>query len=74
VIRLWKFVKSLFAWRRVFSSGVWIYFENKIAGDREAVATFNGWCAVDLVWLRSGRGAAYIYGVHDRQCIKEGPL
>lgn len=32
-----KWFKSLFAWRAVRNSGVWVYFENSITHQRKAV-------------------------------------
>lgn len=32
-----RWFKSLFAWETVFATGVWVYLQNKITGQRKAV-------------------------------------
>jgi len=47
-----RWLKSLFAWRDVRSTGVWLYRENAITGQRAAVQIARGvYQPLDFDWL-----------------------
>lgn len=48
---MFDFLKSIFAWEKVFDSGAYSYYENAITGERQAVKTRYGWSPVDTDWL-----------------------
>lgn len=51
-----RWLRSLFAWRFVRSTGAWAYYENDVTGKREAHRIGgDGHEPVDLLWLRGGR-------------------
>lgn len=54
-------VRSLFAWRFVRDSGVWLYSENTVTGERKALRIGSCWQPVDLDWLDNGNG----YRIYD---------
>lgn len=49
-----RWFKSLFAWRAVRSTGVWLYAENSITGQRAAHWRGGGYQPIDWEWLRDG--------------------
>lgn len=44
-------VRSLFAWRVVRDTGVWVYQENAVTGRRRVLRFGDGWQPVDAAWL-----------------------
>lgn len=46
-----RWIKSLFAWKRVFDGGCYAYFENAVTGKRKAVRATGGYSPVDVDWL-----------------------
>jgi len=69
-----RWLKSLWAWRTVWSSGVWVYRENTVTGQRSA--HWRGGCYGPLMmdWLRDGdkvygpRGAYTVGAESERRC------
>lgn len=60
---LW--IRSLFAWREVLDTGVWLYKENAITGARKAQRTGLGHQPKNHLWL-----AGVVDDVHkDRQSL-----
>lgn len=51
MIRWWK---SLFAWRDVRFTGVWIYQENAVTGERRAIKVGGCYQPIDAEWLGDG--------------------
>lgn len=49
-----RWIKSLFAWRAVRSTVVWIYCENTVTGQRSALWRGGGYQPLDWSWLRDG--------------------
>jgi hypothetical protein len=60
-----KRIRSLFAWRAVRNTGVWLYSENTVTGQREAQWLRN-YQPLDRSWLRSGD---VVYGPRGRYVI-----
>lgn len=46
-----RWLRSLFAWRQVRDTGVWLYLENDITGARHVFRVGGGWQPVDVDWL-----------------------
>lgn len=46
--------KSLFAWRAVRSTGVWLYRENAVTGRRQALKISACWGPLDHAFIRAG--------------------
>lgn len=62
-----RWLKSLFAWREVRSTGVWLYRENAITGQRAAHQIMRGcYQPLDHEWLSAGSGDPLIDGVRAR--------
>lgn len=51
---MFKRIRSWFAWRAVRSSGVWLYTENTITGQRCAIWRGGGYQPLDWNWIRDG--------------------
>jgi len=52
-----RWVRSWFAWRRVFVAGVWLYEENAVTGRRRASRiNRGGYSPVAFDWLDAGIG------------------
>ena len=49
-----RWLKSLFAWKDIRDSGVWIYSENAVTGQRKAYRYGGGWQPLDYSFLRKG--------------------
>lgn len=49
-----RWFRSLFAWRAVRSSGVWVYWENAVTGQRAASLRCNAYQPLDWSFLRAG--------------------
>jgi hypothetical protein len=49
-----RWLKSLFAWRRVDRGSGWAYEENRITGERRAFRFASGHQPLDSRWLRAG--------------------
>lgn len=49
-----RWFKSLFAWRAVRNSGVWVYCENTVTGQRKAHQVAHGYQPLDREFLRDG--------------------
>ena len=52
--RLMRWLKSLFAWHAVRNSGVWLYSENRVTGQRCATLRSTCFQPLDHQWLRNG--------------------
>lgn len=48
-----RWLRSLFAWRAMFSSGAWVYCENQVTGQRSAHWR-GGYQPIRQDWLRTG--------------------
>lgn len=46
-----RYLRSLFAWKMVRDSGVWLYYENAITGERTATRYSACFQPLDLEWL-----------------------
>lgn len=63
-----RWLKSLFAWRPVRNTGVWLYQENGITGRRMAMESGGGcWQPLDRSFMRDGdivvsRRGRYVIG------------
>lgn len=49
-----RWLKSLFAWHAVRNSGVWLYSENAVTGQRSAQLISRSFQPLDHRWLRQG--------------------
>jgi hypothetical protein len=49
-----RWLRSLVAWRAVRSTGVWVYCENDVTGQRKAVQVHGGHQPLDRAFLRNG--------------------
>ena len=59
-----RWVKSLFAWRVAFVSGVWLYEFNEATGQRRATTCAIGCVGpINMGWLLDGEGMPLIDGV-----------
>ena len=56
-VGLWARMRAAFAWKMVKDSGVWVYYENAITGERKALDKGGCWQPIDYLWLaeRNGR-------------------
>jgi len=45
-----------FAWREVRDTGIWVYSENRITGQRKALRISRCFQPLDWRWLMEGRG------------------
>jgi hypothetical protein len=45
---------SLFAWREVWTTGVWSYQHNAVTGARRAICVGDGYQPLDQSWLNTG--------------------
>jgi hypothetical protein len=45
---------AVFAWRDVWHSGVWIYSQNAVTGQRRATWTGGCYGPLNMDWLRAG--------------------
>jgi hypothetical protein len=52
--RFVRWLQSLFAWRAVRATGVWVYLENTVTGRRKAIKTGGCYQPLDHEWLRDG--------------------
>jgi hypothetical protein len=57
---MFRWFKSLFAWRTVRDSGVWLYKENTITGRRKAFRYVQAYQPLDFDWLEAGTGNSKI--------------
>ena len=62
---------SLFAWREEHHSGVWLYEQNAITGQRRATKVSGCYQSVNLEWLTAGVLPAVVYGVRGREVFRE---
>jgi len=56
-------IRSLFAWCPVRDSGVWLYLENSVTGQRAARRISKTHQPLDFDWLDAGRGHPTIDGI-----------
>jgi len=47
-----RWIKAFFAWRVVRDTGVWIYLQNSVTGERKAFRYVEAYQPCDHVWLR----------------------
>ncbi len=60
---MFRYLRSLFAWKEVRSAGVWRYAENAVTGQRRADRVVTGVVSpVDFDWLDDGIGHPIING------------
>lgn len=52
-MRLWRWIKVQFAWEIVRDSGVYVYEENAITGERRAIPYSLAYQPLDREWLRN---------------------
>lgn len=65
-----QYIKSLFAWRVVRETPVWIYMENTVTGRRKAIEIAGaGWQPVAVTWLQDRDGWAI--DRHGRKTVYE---
>lgn len=58
-----RWLRSLFAWRDVRSTGVWAYRENTVTGQRAArQLVTGGYQPLDWSWLDEGCGHPLVNG------------
>lgn len=55
-MRLWRWIKIQFAWKQVRDSGVYVYEENTITGQRRALPYSLAYQPLDREWLRNPVG------------------
>ena len=65
-----RWLKSLFAWRPVRNTGVWLYEENEITGQRCATEIGSCWQPLNHSFMRKGdlvrcRNGRYVIGSDD---------
>jgi len=53
-MRIIRAIRVFFAWRNVFNTGVWLYQQNKITGQRRAFKVGEGHQPVSQEWLDRG--------------------
>lgn len=49
-----RWLRSIFAWKAVRNTGVWLYYENDITGRRRAVKIMDAHQPLDRSFLRKG--------------------
>ena len=49
-----RWFKSLFAWKVIFRSGVWLYYENTVTGQRKAAWCRGCYGPMRQDWIRDG--------------------
>lgn len=49
---MFRFLRSLFAWRDHHQCGAWLYQENMITGDRRAFQIYTGYSPIDRTFIR----------------------
>ena len=58
---IWDWLRAPFCWAERRDSGVWIYEENTVTGERRAIWRPGCYQPLHHAWLRAGNGA-YING------------
>lgn len=66
-----RWLKSLFAWRPVRNSGVWLYEQNELTGQRRAILISGCYQPLNYGFLRDGdsvigRKGRYVIGSDDQ--------
>lgn len=54
--RLWRRIRAAFAWKQVRDSGVYVYEENTITGERRAIPYSLAYQPLDREWLANRPG------------------
>lgn len=72
IIHKWlRWFKSLFAWKQIRNTGVWLYEENTVTGKRRATLINTGcWQPMDRTFMRKGDkvrqyNGEYVIGTDD---------
>lgn len=62
-----RWFQSLFAWRPIRNTGVWLYEQNNVTGQRRAIDAGGCWQPLDWDFMRAGdivvsRRGRYVIG------------